>query len=64
MDWDELGTNRMDEIELAGLPIDQVKRRFRRQNTALQGLHPSVKVLWDPRAKPDARRSSGFNWTC
>ena len=40
-----LGTNLMDEIELAGAPLDQVKRRFRRQNTMLQGLHPNVNVV-------------------
>src|SRR5215467_10913635 len=54
MDWDEpgtnvpstvlgaaegLGTNNMDEIELAGAPLDQVKRRFRRQNSMVQGHH-------------------------
>ena len=40
-----LGTNRMDEIELTGAPIDQVKRRFRRQNTILQGQYPNVNVV-------------------
>jgi uncharacterized protein (DUF362 family) len=39
-----LGTNRMEEIQLSGPPIDQVKRRFRRQNTALQGQYPNVNV--------------------
>ena len=48
MDWDypmpstvlrrpgSLGTNKMEEIELFGPPIGQVKRRFKRQNTVLQ----------------------------
>ena len=60
MDWDEpgtnvastvlgaaegLGTNNLDEIALAGAPIDKVKRRFRRQNTTLQGPFPNVKVI-------------------
>jgi len=40
-----LGTNRMDEIELAGVPLDQVKRRFRRQNTVLQGQFPNVNLV-------------------
>jgi uncharacterized protein (DUF362 family) len=59
MDWDNpgtnvpstvlgaaegLGTNRMDEIELAGAPLDQVKRRFRRQNNVLQGQFPNVNL--------------------
>jgi uncharacterized protein (DUF362 family) len=60
MDWDEpgtnvpstvlgaaegLGTNNLDEIELAGAPLDQVKRRFRRQNNVLQGKFPNVNVV-------------------
>src|SRR5580693_1911365 len=60
MDWDEpgtnvpstvlgaeegLGTNLMEEIELTGVPIDRVKRRFRRQSTILQGQYPNVKVI-------------------
>jgi uncharacterized protein (DUF362 family) len=39
-----LGTNRLDEIEVAGVPIDKVKRRFRRQNNILQGQFPNVNV--------------------
>ena len=60
MDWDEpgtntpstvlgaaegLGTNNLEDIDLVGVPVDSVKRRFRRQNTALQGLHPNVRVI-------------------
>jgi uncharacterized protein (DUF362 family) len=60
MDWDEpgtnvpstvlgaaegLGTNRMEDIDLAGAPLDQVKRRFRRQNNVLQGPFPNVSVV-------------------
>ena len=60
MDWDEpgtnvpstvlgaeegLGTNRMEEIELAGAPLDRVKRRFRRHNSTLQGQFPNVKLV-------------------
>jgi uncharacterized protein (DUF362 family) len=39
-----LGTNRLDEIEIAGVPVDKVKRRFRRQNNILQGQFPNVRV--------------------
>jgi uncharacterized protein (DUF362 family) len=39
-----LGTNRMDEIAICGVPVDSVKRRFRRQNTNLQGQYPNVNV--------------------
>lgn len=60
MDWDEpgfnvpstvlgaeegLGTNLMDEIDVVGAPLAEVKRRFRRQNTILQGQYPNVKVV-------------------
>ena len=59
MDWDNpgtnvpstvlgaaegLGTNRMDEIELAGVPLEKVKRRFRRQNSVLQGQFKNVNL--------------------
>jgi uncharacterized protein (DUF362 family) len=40
-----LGTNRMDEIELLGAPVDKVKRRFRRQSTVLQGPFKNVNVI-------------------
>lgn len=39
-----LGTNRMEEIEITGAPLDRVKRRFRRQNTILQGQFPNVNL--------------------
>jgi uncharacterized protein (DUF362 family) len=39
-----LGTNKMSEIELAGVPVDKVKRRFRRQNTVLTGQFPNVNI--------------------
>ena len=40
-----LGTNKMEEIELFGPPIAQVKRRFKRQNTVLQGQYPNVNLI-------------------
>jgi uncharacterized protein (DUF362 family) len=39
-----LGTNRMEEIDVAGVPLEKVKRRFRRQNNVLQGQFPNVHV--------------------
>jgi uncharacterized protein (DUF362 family) len=60
MDWDDpgtnvpstvlgasegLGTNDMEEIELAGVPLGQVKRRFRRATTTLQGVFPNVNLI-------------------
>jgi uncharacterized protein (DUF362 family) len=40
-----LGTNSLDEIELKGAPVDRVKRRFKRQNTILQGQYPNTHVI-------------------
>ncbi len=40
-----LGTNKMEEIESIGPPIAQVKRRFKRQNTILQGQYPNVNLI-------------------
>jgi len=39
-----LGTNRMEEIELKGAPLSQVKRKFRKQNNILQGQFPNVNL--------------------
>jgi hypothetical protein len=40
-----LGTNLMDEIALAGAPLEKVKRRFKRQSTILQGQYPNVNLV-------------------
>jgi uncharacterized protein (DUF362 family) len=40
-----LGTNRMEEIELKGARIEDVKRRFRRHSTILQGEYPNTNVV-------------------
>jgi hypothetical protein len=40
-----LGTNNLEEIELKGVPVDRVKRRFKRQNTVLQGQYPNTQVI-------------------
>jgi uncharacterized protein (DUF362 family) len=70
MDWDNpgtnapatvlgaaegLGTNRMEEIELAGVPLDQVKRRFKRQDTVLQGKFPNVSLVVGSACEPGCR---------
>jgi uncharacterized protein (DUF362 family) len=70
MDWDNpgtnapavvlaaaegLGTNRLDEIELAGVPIAQVKRRFKRQDTVLQGKFPNVNLVVGSACEPGCR---------
>ncbi|MCL2477963.1 MAG: DUF362 domain-containing protein [Treponema sp.] len=70
MDWDNpgknapatvlaafegLGTNNMDEIEILGVPINQVKRKFRRQDTILQGIFPNVNVVVGSACEPGCR---------
>jgi uncharacterized protein (DUF362 family) len=37
-----LGTNKLDEINLAGAPLDTVRRKFRKPNLVLQGKFPNV----------------------
>jgi uncharacterized protein (DUF362 family) len=39
-----LGTNSLEEIEIAGVSIEKVKRRFRRQNSILQGQFKNVNL--------------------
>lgn len=70
MDWDNpgtnapatvlaaaegLGVNRMEQIELAGVPIARVKRKFRRQDTVLQGKFPNVKLVVGSACEPGCR---------
>jgi len=39
-----LGVATLDQIEVVGTPIDQVRRHFRRGNINLVGIHPKVQV--------------------
>ena len=70
MDWDRpgtnapatvlaasegLGVNRMDEIEIAGVPIEQVKRKFKRQDTVLQGKFKNVNIVVGSACEPGCR---------
>ena len=50
-----LGTNKMEEIEIVGPPIDSVKRRFKRQDTVLQGKFPNVNVIIGAACEPGCR---------
>ena len=50
-----LGTNLMDEIELSGPPIASVKRKFRRQDTVLQGKFPNVNLIVGSACEPGCR---------
>lgn len=40
-----LGTNRMEEIEIVGAPIESVRRKFTKPDTTLQGVFPNVQVI-------------------
>lgn len=70
MDWDNpgtnapatvlaasegLGTNRMEEIEIAGVPVEQVKRKFKRQDTILQGKFKNVNLVVGCVCEPGCR---------
>ena len=70
MDWDDpgtnapatvlaaaegLGTNKLEEIALAGVPLDRVKRKFKRQNLALQGRFPNVHAIMGAACEPGCR---------
>jgi uncharacterized protein (DUF362 family) len=70
MDWDNpgqnapatvlaafegLGTNKLDEIELLGSPLDSVKKKFRKQDTILQGVFPNVNVVVGSACEPGCR---------
>jgi len=50
-----LGTNRMQDIELVGVPLDSVKRKFKRQDTVLQGKFPGVQVIVGSACEPGCR---------
>ena len=70
MDWDNpgcnapatvlaasegLGTNKIKDIEVLGTPVSQVKRKFRRQDTILQGIFPNVNVVVGSACEPGRR---------
>ena len=70
MDWDNpgtntpyirlaasqgFGTNRLEEIELVGVPIGSVKRKFRKADTNLHGVFPGVGVIMGAACEPGCR---------
>jgi uncharacterized protein (DUF362 family) len=70
MDWDNpgrnapatvlaafegLGTNNMQEIDVLGPAIDSVKRKFRKQDTILQGIFPNVNIVVGSACEPGCR---------
>ena len=50
-----LGTNRMDEIEIAGDPIAACKRKFRHQDTVLAGKFKNVNIFGAAAREPGRR---------
>jgi uncharacterized protein (DUF362 family) len=70
MDWDQpgmnapatvlaasegLGTNKLAEINVAGAPLDKVKRKFTHANHAIQGKFPNVNVITGAACEPGCR---------
>lgn len=69
MDWEEpgsapstvmgaadgLGTNNMDEIEIVGTPIDQVKRRFKKHSQVMHGKFPNVRIFGSSASEPGCK---------
>jgi uncharacterized protein (DUF362 family) len=53
--FEGLGTNNLEEIEVLGTPIDAVKRKFRRQDTILQGIFENVNVVVGSACEPGCR---------
>ncbi|MDR1538373.1 MAG: DUF362 domain-containing protein [Clostridiales bacterium] len=53
--FEGLGTNNLEEIELLGAPIEQVKRKFRKKDTILQGIFPNVNVVVGSACEPGCR---------
>lgn len=50
-----LGTNKLEEINLTGAPLDAVKRNFKRPNLALQGKFPNVFAVMGAACEPGCR---------
>ena len=70
MDWDNpghnapatvlaafegMGPNNLDDIEVIGKPVNEVKRKFLRQDTILQGIFPNVNVVVGSACEPGCR---------
>jgi uncharacterized protein (DUF362 family) len=50
-----LGTNKLEEINITGAPLDAVKRNFKRPNLALQGKFPNVFAVTGAACEPGCR---------
>lgn len=50
-----LGTNKLDEIEIKGTPIEKVSRYFNKQDTVLCGKFPNVNIIVGSACEPGCR---------
>lgn len=50
-----LGTNKMDEIEVVGVPLSSVSRKFKKADSHLQGVFPNVDVVVGAACVPGCR---------
>jgi uncharacterized protein (DUF362 family) len=50
-----VGTNKMEEIEVVGVPIEKVKRKFKRQDLTMQGVFPNVNVIIGSACEPGCK---------
>ena len=53
--YEGLGCNDLGAIDVIGAPIDGVKRKFKRQDTILQGIFPNVSVVVGSACEPGCR---------
>lgn len=53
--FDGLGTNNPDEIELKGVPVDSVSRKFKRQDTVLSGKFKNINIIVGSACEPGCR---------
>lgn len=52
---DGLGTNKLEEIDIIGWPIDKVRRKFKKRDIALQGVFPNVHIIMGAVCEPGCR---------
>ena len=52
---ENMGPNDLEDIEILGVPIDSVKKKFRRQDTILQGPFDNVNVIVGSACEPGCR---------
>lgn len=53
--FEGLGTNKLDEIELKGVPVDSVSRKFNHQDTVLCGKFKNVNIIVGSACEPGCR---------